>query len=155
MKRIKITPEEGWEIDVENSTLGDIAFKKIEKGLPKTWEELEIVSGYYINSDSTLESCLNGKVIKYNRNIFATKEQANASIALAQLSQLIQVYNDGWVADYTNNETNKYQIIFESNKIVVQHIHGIHNFLTFKTKEIAREFLKNFRVLIETAKPLL
>lgn len=154
MERIKITPEEGWEIDVENSTLGDIAFKKIEKGLPKTWEELEIVSGYYINSDSALDMCLNAEAIKHDRNIFATEKQAEACIALSQLSQLIQVYNDGWVADYTNGEW-KYQIIFFNNAIDVACVTKMQSFLTFRTEEIRNKFLENFRELINTAEPLL
>ena len=153
MERIKITPEEGWEIDVENSTLGDIAFKKIEKGLPKTWEELKIVSGWYVSAGSKIREIITD-ANPADRNVFSTEEQAKASIALAQLSQLIQVYNDGWVADYTDKQVN-YSISFYNNDIFIDYHIGFSNFLTFKTEAIRNDFLENFRVLIETAKPLL
>ena len=38
---------EGYEVDKKNSTFDIIKLKKIEAKLPKTWEELKRVKGYY------------------------------------------------------------------------------------------------------------
>jgi len=62
--------------------------------LPKTWEELGRVKGYHVsdNVDSILSLYSN----PWNKQVYRTKEQAKASIALAQLSQLMFIYNEGW-----------------------------------------------------------
>lgn len=98
-----------------------------KKELPKSWEELNL-----------------------HINAFATKEQAEASIALAQLSQLLAVYNDG-----KTELTHYIRIKKGCNTIKIFSISGLTNFLSFKDYETAELFLKNFRSLILTAKPLL
>jgi hypothetical protein len=126
-----------------------------EKELPKSWEELEGVSGYYIDDNSKIEFRRNHITHKSNRNIFSTKEQAEASIALAQLSQLMKVYNDGWVADWENDKQLKYIIRFFNNNITINCYNNYHFFLAFKDEKTRDLFLENFRDLILTAKPLL
>ena len=92
-KEINIIPPVGYEIDKENSNFEKIVFKKISDNLPKTWEELKNISGYYISSfcGITHSSLVNGG--NYTKNIFPTKELANAVLALAQLLQLRDRYN--------------------------------------------------------------
>lgn len=144
MKTINIEIPSGHEIDQENSNLseGKIVFREVKKTLTKTWEELGIISGYYVNSNSKIELyCF--KTQQINRNVFATKELAEASIALAQLSQLREEYRQGWKPDWKNYDQKKYIIRSEDS------------FLSFKSAEIRDEFLNNFRDLIETAKPLM
>jgi translation initiation factor 2 beta subunit (eIF-2beta)/eIF-5 len=126
-----------------------------EKELPKSWEELEDVSGYYIDDNSKIEFRRNHITHKSNRNIFATKEQAEASIALAQLSQLMKVYNDGWVADWSNNAEGKHCVWFSKNEIATDCSYSLSSFLAFKDAKTRDLFLENFRDLILTAKPLL
>ena len=126
-----------------------------EKELPKSWEELEDVSGYYIDDNSKIEFRRNHITHKSNRNIFATKEQAEASIALAQLSQLMKVYNDGWVADWTDKWQTKYCVCFHSDNIKKMDLLNANSFLAFKDAKTRDLFLENFRDLILTAKPLL
>ena len=123
------------------------------KELPKKWEELKRVEGYFVYGDSDVEYAKES-VCKINRNIFATKEQAEASIAMAQLSQLMAVYNDSWVADWTD-EKCKFVIYFQKNKFVVSNSIGVYRFMNFKNEETAELFLENFKDLIQTAKPLL
>lgn len=117
MNELKITIPEGYEIDKANSTFELIKFNKIEKQLPKTWEELEVVTGFCISpgffrvirvdiSGSRI-TAINGK------SFFPTKEYAEAVLALAQLLQLRQVYNDGWEPDWTKN-IEKYVILTDS-----------------------------------------
>ena len=62
--------------------------------LPKRWEDLEYIKGYYV--DSGAELCFwdkedDDELEETEKNIFATREQAEAAIALAQLSQLREV----------------------------------------------------------------
>lgn len=154
MKNLKITPPEGYEIDKEQSTFENIVFKPLKKALPKTWEELKNVQGYCIDlyANTHLIDSLETRVS--NSNVFVTKKQAEASIALAQLSQLMDVYNDGWVPDWTDNK-HKYVIYIQSNKIEKTFYSSIQSFLAFKTEELRDEFIENFKDLILTAKPLL
>ena len=123
------------------------------KELPKTWEELKMVKGYFVDLYSVI-SISAGSPTERNRNFFATKQQAEASIAMAQLSQLMAVYNDGWVADWTD-EIKKIVIVFYEDKFICDWTHSVKYFLNFKNEETAELFLENFSSLIQTAKPLL
>ena len=127
-----------------------------EKELPKSWEELVKISGYYTNIESEIKACCNYSTSdKRQKNIFATKEQAEASIALAQLSQLMKVYNDGWETNWEDNEQNKFCVYFFKNEIATECSYSLHFFLAFKDEKTRDLFLENFRELILTAKPLL
>lgn len=141
-KEMKIQVPEGYEIDREKSTFEKIVFKKIERKLPKRWEELEFIDGFFVSSLSDIAKIGNNTTNdENNKNVFPTKEEAEACLALAQLCQLRDRYNDGWKPNWEDG-TKKYTIYF--NKI-----------LAFKTKELRDKFLENFRDLIEQAKPLL
>ena len=125
-----------------------------EKELPKSWGDLKEIEGFYTNGDSNIFST-RGCTKKRNRKLFATKEQAEASIALAQLSQLMKVYNDGWVAMWEYNEQDKFCIYFFKNQIITDCSYSLSSFLAFKDAKTRDLFLENFRDLILTAKPLL
>ena len=124
-----------------------------KKQLPKSWEELGEIKGYYTERWSDAVSS-DGDTTKNNKNIFATKEQAEASIALAMLSQLREVYRDGWKPDWCNG-SDKFSIEFFKNGLDKENYINHCQFLSFQTAEIRDEFLENFRDLILTAKPLL
>ena len=126
-----------------------------KKQLPKSWNELEYIQGYFVGTNCNNVSFFGGDTDKYNRNLFATKEQAEAAIAMAQLSQLMKVYNDGWEADYLDEESVKYGISYFGEKLKVGTVYSTRYFLVFKDEETAELFLENFTELIETAKPLL
>jgi len=133
----------------------DDGFIKViqEKQLPKSWGELDFVKGYWIDEFSYIKDCF-CLASDNNRNIFSTKEEAEAAIALAQLSQLKKAYNGDWTPDYTDNEF-KFSIFIDSESIKLGVFKWNRIFLTFKTKELRDEFAKNFEKLILTAKPLL
>jgi hypothetical protein len=124
-----------------------------EKELPKSWGDLKEIEGFYTNGDSNIFST-RGCTKKRNRKLFATKEQAEASIALAQLSQLMKVYNNGWVADWKSNK-DKHVIYFNEDNLIKSINNYNSRFLSFKDEKTRDLFLENFRELIETAKPLL
>lgn len=161
-KELKIEVPQGYEIDKENSTFEKIVFKKVEKELPKCWEELGEIKGWYVDSFSDIMPCDKGDTDKDNdKNIFPTIEEAEACLALAQLCQLRDRYNDGWKPDWENRAQNKFIIyIHPNNKILFDKIsantHAIsRHLLTFKTEELRNKFLENFEDLIKIAKPLL
>ena len=127
-----------------------------KKQLPKSWEELNYIKrGYYVGSDSTISGDGGGFTIdRQNRNTFATKEQAEASIAMAQLSQLREVYRDGWKPNWKDAE-DKYCIEYYRDEINNCRYCNTSQFLSFQSAEVRDEFLENFRDLILTAKPLM
>jgi hypothetical protein len=127
-----------------------------KKQLPESWEELQEIEGYYLDSDSNVKDANTGcSTHKRNKNVFATQEQAEAAIAMAQLSQLMEVYNDEWEADWSNYNQLKYCIGFTRENLEIDNWIDYRQFLAFKDQETAELFLENFRELIEQAKPLL
>lgn len=158
MREIKISIEtaQRWAngTDEELKVLALQTYPELaKKELPKTWEELEIINGY---SNLNTDICFNNYKTSNckNKNIFATKEQAEASIAIAQLSQLREVYRNGWVPDWSDDEL-KYCIEFYQDKINTRDYMYFSLFLSFQDAKTRDLFLENFRELIERAKLLM
>ena len=151
-KEINIIPPVGYEIDKENSTFEKIVFKKINE-LPKTWEDLKYISGYYINGFSRIihSSLINAS--DYTKRTFPTKELAEAVLALAQLLQLRDRYN-GDNEGFIYNKDN-YCLAVSANSIFKDWNLHTQRVLAFRTKELRDEFYDNFKDLLEIAKPLL
>lgn len=157
-KEITITLPEGYEIDKEKSTLEKIVFRALpDKGLPRTWEELDGIDGYYVDTNSIVDqlpfsSCPRQR----NRNLWPTREEAEASIALAQLCQLRDRYNGGRKINF-DEVSSKHNIIIYKGKPLPESCVSWHEscVLSFLTAELRDKFLENFRDLIEKAKPLL
>lgn len=151
-KELNIIAPEGYEIDKENSTFEKIVFKKINE-LPKTWEDLKYISGAYISALSYIDTINSIETIPSAKNIFPTKELAEAALALAQLLQLRDRYNNdnkGFIF-----LKNNYCITFVNNSIQKSVYFHSQRILAFRTRELRDEFYDNFKELIEIAKPLL
>ena len=89
-------------------------------------------------------------------NILPSKDAAEAHLALMQLHQLRDYYRQGWVPDWNSINENKYSIISDEMKVyIIQNVLLAPCFLAFQSKEIAEEFLNNFRDLIEQAGDLI
>jgi hypothetical protein len=151
MREIKISIETAtrWYNGADNE-LKDLALQTYpelgKKQLPKSWEELDIIKGFFVQDDSVIWTADPIKAVPSNQNVFATKKQAKSALAMAKLSQVMAVYNDGWVADWSDVTQPKFCIfIDEGKKLVVGCFHNQKQFLTFKTRELASEFLENFR----------
>ena len=121
-----------------------------KKELPKSWDELGVISGYCIELNSEIgEYEAEPPHINEDQNIFATENQAKSALAMAKLSQLMAVYNDGWVADWSDGNQDKFCIIYDKSvKLAIYS--DIKRFLAFKTEELAKEFLTYFNEDIET-----
>ena len=154
-QELKIEVPAGYEIDKEKSTFEKIIFKKDNKELPKTWEEVGVIKGWYTYAGGSIDYFSEGISTNYaDRNIFPTKEEAEASLALAQLCQLRDRYNDGWKPDW-EDFTMKPCIFFRKEIAETGFYRNERAVLSFKTEELRDKFLENFKDLIEVAKPLL
>jgi hypothetical protein len=150
-KTINISVPEGYEIDKDKSTFEKIVFKPTNKKLPKTWEEMNLMYGFFVDAQARVHTALYGDCFS---NTWPTKEEAVASIALAQLCQLRDRYNDGWKPDWGSKET-KHILYYRRNELIKSIHFETQVILAFKTIGLRDEFLSNFRDLIEKAKPLL
>ena len=168
MKTAKEIAEEKFAAIAADSTLSEIVIEAMEEyaqqfkepkqpELPKRWEDLEYIKGYFVNLTSGVgfwDKEEDEELEDADKNVFATKEQAEAAIALAQLSQLREVYRQGWEPDW-HDDQKKYGIGFYCGHIDVAEIVWTNTFLSFQSPEIRDEFLENFRDLIEKAKHLM
>lgn len=126
-----------------------------KKELPKSWEDLEKISGYLVNWEGwAMKSGVVKTVDKRSNGIYPTKELAEASIALAKLLHLRDVYRAGWVPNW-NDGVYKFVIIVCNNVLEANYYTSINKVLSFKSPKIRDQFLENFRDLIEQAKELL
>ena len=136
-------------------------FEGIKPQLPKTWEEFcnntKIqAEESYVGADSNIYTQY---IPEYrqplNKVMLPNKEAAEQHLALMQLHQLRDCYRQGWVPNWSD-KNNKYYIIHLSNtySITAANI-GVIAFLSFQSKELAKEFLNNFKDLIKQAGDLI
>ena len=140
---------------------GKIVFEDIRPKLPKTWEEF--CNNYkiqeeecYINTDADIEKVVlsRNRLICGDSNILPNKQAAEAHLALIKLHQLRDCYRQGWKPDWTIPKSN-FAIFYMKGRYTVEEFIYSREFLTFQTREIASEFLTNFRELIEEAGDLI
>lgn len=136
---------------------GKIVFEDIKPQLPKTWEEF-----CYSNDRKPSEAFIsNGSEIEYitekhnrknyqDRNILPSEQAAKQHLALMQLHQLRDCYRQGWVPNWRDG-SYKYCIVNHRFKYDIMPFVDTIKFLSFQSEEIAKEFLGNFRKLIEEA----
>lgn len=141
---------------------GKVVFEDIKPKLPKIWEEF--CDNYkiqeeecYINTDAEIKKAVSSRnrLIYGDSNVLPNKQAAEAHLALMQLHQLRDCYRQGWVPDYLDGSKNKWEIVKYYNKLIIDTTYNFSGFLTFQSKEIAEEFLNNFRDLIEKAGDLI
>lgn len=150
-KQTTITAPKGHYIDLENSK---IVYKPIERVIPKTWEELGKIDGYFIDTISQICLCMDVSTNHSSyKNTFPSRELAEASLALAQLIQLRDRYN-GDNKGFINNAYNYCIYVYDSN-IIKTVYNNTQELLSFRTEELRDKFYDNFKDLMEIAKPLL
>ena len=165
-KELKIDIPEGYEIDKENSTFEKIVFKK-KHTYPKSWEEFcennqETNDEYFIATDSKVFNMSDIRIdvqrreYEVDRNLCKTKEEAEAFLALIQLKRLWHEYVD----NYSGKVDDYYYIDFFTSINgcqcrVLANCSVISKYLfVFPSRELAQEFLHNFKDLIIKASPL-
>lgn len=159
-KELKIDIPEGYEIDKRNSTFERIVFKK-KCAYPKSWEEFcenneTTNKEYFIGWDSqVMTSCIKNKDYDKDRNLCKTEEEAEAFLALIQLKRLWHEYVD----NYSEKVDNYYYIdrfsSVDSCDFKVSEVCSRRKYLfKFPSRELALEFLNNFRDLFIEASSL-
>jgi hypothetical protein len=128
--------------------------EKTGKELPKTWEDLAIIGGYFVDTYSDIVEIDKPVISEDLKNVFPTKEEAEACLALSQLCQLRDRYNDGWKPDWSIL-SDKHCIYRLRGKVTTGPMRATTYCFAFKTQQLRDLFFENFRELIETAKPLL
>lgn len=139
---------------------GKVVFEDIKPKLPKIWEEF--CDNYkiqeeecYINTDAEIKKAVSSRnrLIYGDSNVLPNKQAAEAHLALMQLHQLRDCYRQEW--EPKSNKTS-FGIVREvEGGLYIDRYIFSSKFLTFQTKEIAEEFLNNFRDLIEKAGDLI
>ena len=138
-----------------------VVFEDIKPQFPKTWEEFceqnAIKRGEcYLDTSSCIVDMWDGKrVISSDRNVLPNKQATEAHLALMQLHQLRDCYRQGWKPDYKDIYCSKYSIVLNKGIPYVDSFTCTNVFLSFQSREIAKEFLNNFRELIKQAGDLI
>ncbi len=123
--------------------------------LKNNWEDFGLINGYYVNSDSEIIGADYFDSVSQNKNIFPSKEEAEACLALSQLLQWRDKYNEGWKPDWDKCEVKHIIQYFNNSGPNKSRVLYQRTLLSFKSEEIRDKFLETFRDLIEIAKPLL
>lgn len=156
-REVKIVIPEGYILDEEYSTFECIVFKKIYKKI--AWKELKLISGYFVTGKSNIFSVRRGESVDDNCNIFKTRKQAVASLALAQLSQLIYAYleNMGYEDWSFDNALKDGDTVWGIGINTEGHLEPlvisrrIKPFLAFPTLDLAKRFAGEQASLIRQA----
>ena len=151
-------------IDTDNYSVDEIA-KSVKEQMdalvkPKfpKWEELGVVEGWYVDDDSELDNITSTSSILLldpcDKNVWPTKELAEACLALSQLAQLRDYVNGDWKPDWNDGRIKSVIEVYRNGASTDRYTHTQY-FLAFKDSEKRDGFLEAYRDLIEIAKPLL
>ena len=162
---ITLTPEKAKEFYKKGGEFRDLALsayteEELNPSLPKTWEEF--CDRFKIHEEYHIDSC--SDIIKneddyyrdplLNRNLLVSKEAANQHLVLMQLHRLRDCYRQGWKPDLTVPESI-FAIFCTKGKYSVEEFIYSSEFLSFQSRQLAQEFLNNFRDLILQAGDLI
>ena len=140
-----------------NKAERDALIKKLQEmtfnDLPKRWEELGEIKGFYVDRPSEVLYVSLVHTEQANRNVFPTSDQAEASIHLAMLLQLRDVYREGWLPDWGDYEP-KYCVVSNKSKWGISCRYTQERPFSFQTRERAELFFLNFEDYLDKVKPL-
>lgn len=157
MKEVKIQIPDNCELVRDGDTY---IVRKKKQGPPRSWKEFcerypTKKGEAYINGRGEIISASIDHSSREDKNWCASKEEAEAFLALMQLRQL----RKAWVGDWEqpSSRISISAIVYDINSTVVAVETGnyCNNMtLSFPTEEMAKDFLNCFRDLCETAKIL-
>ena len=160
-RNITLTLEKAKEWYKKGGELREIALQAFTEkeliSLPRSWEEF--CDNYMIDDseaffDTCSEVCIADKTCRhslYDRNMCPSKKSAEAHLAMIQLEQLRDCWRQDWKS---SRKDTGFSIKIAEKGLAVYSYYSIE-FLSFPTKEMAEEFLKCFRDLIEKAGDLI
>jgi len=150
----QITIPEGHEIDIQNSDLknGFIAFKPVEKVYPINMFGINS-QGWFITSDSKIDIAIKTRT-EDDLNILPTSEHAESMLAFIQCATICHEWNkiDEFVADWTNEEQEKYCIELYKNDLRKENYLHTNKPIHFGSATTRDKFLDTFQPLLEKAK---
>lgn len=115
----------------------------------KFWNEEKFIEGFRVCLDSYVEKLTPVQHrSNYTKHIFATEKQAQSSLAMAQLSQLMKSLGQECEVDWNDQLTNKYCITRYSSKILMNIQSVSFQFLAFNTKKVRDAFYEKHIDLI-------
>ena len=160
---MEIVPPKGMRIDPEALKENRVEFINIDSidELPESWKGLNVVSGYHIDDGRVSFSKITGNSTSniYNKDILPTKELAEAILALCQLLQLRDRYNDGWEPNWEDDSLKHVIYVYENKPRNRGNIQASKRgeVLAFKSEKLKDRFFNAPEIykLIEIAKPLL
>ena len=123
----------------------------IDYRLPKTWEEYRKMKG---DEGEKANAALSFAYTSIN-GAFPDYHDAEKHIALMKLHLLRDEYRIGWVPEWGNIDESKFVIEMAGNELTVENYGITRHFLAFQDEKQAKEFLTNFRELIEQAGDLI
>jgi len=118
--------------------------------LPNTWNEIGLISGWELVKEKVVSvpsTQDRSSEFDHNKHIFAYKYQAESALAMSQLSQLLLIYNRGWVPSW-NDKITKWCIECAYGELEIYTTTFTTKFLCFKDEQTARIFLSKFEDLI-------
>lgn len=134
---------------------------------PRTWNEFctSYSIGHeecYIGLDSKIHSIKAEYDTEFDlarfstsdRNFISSYEEAEAFLALMQLRQLRKVWVGDWKPDWTSVTNSKWCISLFDTNFLIEEYHNYEELMSFPTREMAQDFYKCFKGLIEKTKPL-
>lgn len=154
---IKIEVPDGKKA-IWNESTNTIEFVNKKPTRSKSWEEfcknhpVLLSNEYYIRAtgvDKT--SCQYNSRREMDKGYLSNKEDAEGIYALIQLTRLHDEWVGDWKVDYSKKEL-VWGITYSTCGFTVGVWYSTYLLLSFPKEEMAREFLKCFKDLIETAK---
>ena len=119
------------------------------------WEDFGKLEGYFVDVDCNISKLRKNAFSESNlKSVFPTESEAKACLALSQLCQWRDKYNENWKPIWTEHSI-KWFIYFNNCKIITNYTTSYQHVLAFKTREIRDKFLEDFSELIMEAVPLL
>ena len=163
-RNITLTLDKAQEWYKKGGELKEIALQAFSERelnpLPRSWEEFcrgnpIKISEAVICTESTIVTCDYSEIrdSDCDREICPSQKSAEAHLAMIQLEQLRNCWWNGWEPIWDCSE--KWCIRLWGNELSIGIATNISRFLTFPTREMAEEFLKCFKDLIEKAKDLI
>ena len=130
--------------------------------LPKTWKEFCAsnpikVGEAFISSNSVVRVAdfTADRNSLFDKQICPSGESASAHLAMIQLEQLRDCWRQSWKPDWNDANQKKYCICYHQGKFKISMLYETRHFLSFPTQEMAEDFLKCFKYLIEKAGDLI
>ena len=144
--------------------LREIALQAFTEGelnpLPRSWEEFcekfPVKKGEcIIESEDRISVSPWDINIRRLKTWCPSKKSAEAHLAMIQLEQLRDCWRQGWEPDWNDKKQAKCYICYYQGKFKISTLYETRCFLSFPTYQMAEEFLKCFRDLIELAGDLI